>query len=576
MRILAPYGVTATITTSLTCPLVIGGTAANSTLTLESTSGVGTTDAILFNTGSQVEAMRINTSGQVGIGVTPTQFVHVRKDQDTTTNAYFENQSTGTSALTQVYIANTGNYFMGLRQYGQNTSGTLAGLNKAGLSAIVAGSSSTALLIETTTNTTPIHLAVGGVITSTVTTTGLGIFTSSPSTALGFGGNSARTIALERHTTANTAGNALTVQAGSATSAAADKAGGTLSLIGGISTGAGLSKVQTLVYGIIAASTTDNAQIRTQFSQAWSDSGVDRACTFFDGMVQFNNQVTAYTTDVTVGTTARMYGTASTGGSYPFTAAGHFVIQARPDASRDIIVATGTTPAARMVLTGGGKIGLLGVTVPTNDVSLDGQSARTLWMERHTTANTAGNNLTVQSGGATSGATDKAGGNLILSPGASTGTGRNNTVNIKGYSPATASGTGDNTQVDRQMIGCFAAITNGVSNVVSVTVASGSAVGGSIKYTLIDTDGTDWQSETGLVNFASANKAGTISSAISAIGLEAKVATGVSTIIPVWAITNANPAVISVNPVSSLTSSTGYPRIVFTLENFGGQAVALV
>ena len=32
------------------------------------------------------------------------------------------------------------------------------------------------------------------------------------------------------------------------------------------------------------------------------------------------------------------------------------------------------------------------------------------WMERHTTANTAGNTLTVQAGGATSGATDKAGG----------------------------------------------------------------------------------------------------------------------------------------------------------------------
>jgi hypothetical protein len=55
-------------TTSLTTPLVIGGTTASSTLTLESTSGAGTTDAILFKTGSQVEAMRINTSQNVGIG----------------------------------------------------------------------------------------------------------------------------------------------------------------------------------------------------------------------------------------------------------------------------------------------------------------------------------------------------------------------------------------------------------------------------------------------------------------------------------------------------------------------------
>jgi endosialidase-like protein len=55
---------------NVTTPLLIGGTAASSTLTLESTSGAGTSDAIIFKTASQAEAMRINTSGQVGIGTT--------------------------------------------------------------------------------------------------------------------------------------------------------------------------------------------------------------------------------------------------------------------------------------------------------------------------------------------------------------------------------------------------------------------------------------------------------------------------------------------------------------------------
>lgn len=50
-------------TTGLTTPLVIGGSAASSTLTLESTSGTGTTDAIIFKTGSQTERLRIDTNG---------------------------------------------------------------------------------------------------------------------------------------------------------------------------------------------------------------------------------------------------------------------------------------------------------------------------------------------------------------------------------------------------------------------------------------------------------------------------------------------------------------------------------
>ena len=64
------FATSPTFTTSAVIPLVIGGTAVSSTLTLQSTSGAGTSDAIIFQTGSQSERMRITTAGNVGIGTT--------------------------------------------------------------------------------------------------------------------------------------------------------------------------------------------------------------------------------------------------------------------------------------------------------------------------------------------------------------------------------------------------------------------------------------------------------------------------------------------------------------------------
>jgi len=55
---------------SVTVPTVIGGTTASSSLTLQSTSGVGTSDSILFKVGNNgaTTAMTIDTSGSLGIG----------------------------------------------------------------------------------------------------------------------------------------------------------------------------------------------------------------------------------------------------------------------------------------------------------------------------------------------------------------------------------------------------------------------------------------------------------------------------------------------------------------------------
>jgi hypothetical protein len=58
---------TPSFATSITTPIVYGGTAASSSLTLQSTSGVGTTDSILFKVGNNgaTTAMTISTAGLV-------------------------------------------------------------------------------------------------------------------------------------------------------------------------------------------------------------------------------------------------------------------------------------------------------------------------------------------------------------------------------------------------------------------------------------------------------------------------------------------------------------------------------
>jgi parallel beta-helix repeat protein len=216
----------------------------------------------------------------------------------------------------------------------------------------------------------------------------------------------------------------------------------------------------------------------------------------------------------------------------------------------------------------------------TNIFAISGQSAGGLVAYRNTTAATAGNNMIIQASGAVSGGTDLAGGTLQLNPGLSTGTGRS-LVSIRGLTPATSTGTSDNsTFLDRQVVGAFKALTNNSAiNIVNCTLASNTIVGGIIRYTIEVFDGTNLQMETGEYMFQSANKGGVFSgNTMTAIGTP-KQFLGSGTLgtagACVWAITGANPAVISVNANSSLTPSTGYPRITYSIENFTQQAIAI-
>ncbi len=103
----------------------------------------------------------------------------------------------------------------------------------------------------------------------------------------------------------------------------------------------------------------------------------------------------------------------------------------------------------RMYLNASGNLGI-GTILPTELLSLSGQAARKIWMERHTTANTAGNTLTLEAGGATVGATDKDGGNQIISSGIATGLGKSDVI-LKTVTNG-ATGTTDRTATDKMQV----------------------------------------------------------------------------------------------------------------------------
>jgi len=92
----------------------------------------------------------------------------------------------------------------------------------------------------------------------------------------------------------------------------------------------------------------------------------------------------------------------------------------------------------------------VGSAAPSYDFSFGGNIDRILGLERHSTAASAGNDLTVKSGGAVSLGSDLSGGDLYLSSGISTGTGTSKI--FLQTATASATGTGDNTPTTKMTI----------------------------------------------------------------------------------------------------------------------------
>jgi hypothetical protein len=113
----------------------------------------------------------------------------------------------------------------------------------------------------------------------------------------------------------------------------------------------------------------------------------------------------------------------------------------------------------------------------SNAFAVNGENPGGFSAFRRTTADSAGQNMTVQAGGATVGATDKAGGNLILRAGTSTGTGEGQ-VRIATSTPGTT-GTADNGTTTRATFDSTGAVFTGnrVNVATSKTPATAAATG---------------------------------------------------------------------------------------------------
>jgi hypothetical protein len=213
----------------------------------------------------------------------------------------------------------------------------------------------------------------------------------------------------------------------------------------------------------------------------------------------------------------------------------------------------GAAIAERLRIDGAGNVGI-STTSPTNILSFGGNAARKVWMERHTTANTVGNALTIQAGGATAAATDKDGGMVTVSPGVSTGTGKAS-VRTQRLGRAASTGTSDNTLYDADIVASELNLVDATStSLFEVALPTLAMAGGTIEYTISAADGTDMQSMSGVVAYSAVNKGGSYTTQITENASNQSKAVSAGTLTGAWTILNGtNKITIQLNADSSLT-----------------------
>jgi hypothetical protein len=173
------------------------------------------------------------------------------------------------------------------------------------------------------------------------------------------------------------------------------------------------------------------------------------------------------------------------------------------------------------------------------------------------------------------GSSDLSGAPLTIIGSRAVGTGVPGPIKLQTSGLQAASGNTTNSAVDRLIVGATKVLTNNTPTaIVSATLVNGSVHASQYAYTVEVTDGTDYQVEEGLIACHVTNKAGSIANN-TCVKSTNQQATTSGTLTVTFTISAANPALISVNANSSLTPSSGYPRITYQATNGGQQSLAI-
>ena len=399
------YSSSPTLTTSLTTPLVLGGTNAASTLTLQSTSGAGTTDSVVIKTGNNgaVTALTATTTGQVTVpffatnsstSTTPVLSFNASNSPiasgATVSGSYLQfvtqNKSATAGASTNYVLSNDlgtdssyyGEFGMNSSAYSSSTPSDFYSINNG-----VYFSGHDGDLAVGSGNGFKIYFPWGA--------TGASAHVINASGALGFSTNLGTTPALSGTTGFGTSGQPL-ISAGSAASpawgtlalgTANTNVSGTLTVTNG-GTGAGTFTANGVIYGnttsalgVTAAGTTGQVLVgTTSAAPSWTTALTGITTLTATGAITFNTTTNnqSYTTTSTgtitissgtLGTVDNMTigGTTRAAGSFTFVGAGK-----ASSSTAFVNTAAGTASIAPIQLTSGTNL----TTAAAGAVEYDG------------------------------------------------------------------------------------------------------------------------------------------------------------------------------------------------------------